>query len=677
MGTDMADTQIAPVLPDERSLPRWEVETQDLSNYVQEIFSSFKTARLPFEELWEECWYNYLGQYQPSKAWRKKTEGTRGRSRIFIKLTTLKCHTAHAKLIDIFAGKGTVPFDATPANAEELGIPIDEAKKIVAKKVDAIREHFKKIELEEKLDTAALEMCILGSAVLKGPIVETRRVPRVRKRQLYGMPVDQIDAEVTPYEVYHEYETYPTFDHVPLWEYYVDPNARTTADSIGEIHFQRLLPAQFRRLAYQGGYNKEAVMEAARRATATDADDKTYIQLADNYMGSQGTKDLRVSALEYQGLVPVHLLTAAGVRVPEDVDPEDSIEAIVALGADGIVLKAALNPLGRRQFLLCPYKKQPNSIYGMGVAGAMRDSQKMINSGARLYIDNKALSGSGMTAVNIDRINTKRTQNMEVYPGKVWYIQGNFAPKDAIDSINFTDVTMGLRELIEMFERFADEETGIPKYTQGMQDSFLNKTATGMSMLMTQANINLKTVLKNIDDYWIEPAVEATDEWFTAFGGGHALPMKIKATGADSIIAKEIKMENYMKFLSLTGANPQDAIFMDRVKLMKAIARLLETEDVMRADEEISQIMQEMSARGSAPPDWRETVSIDKLYLLLSRSEQVQILEGLGIQPDRSYPALPTDGGSTSLSPAQERGTGGGAQDRPPVFNSATAGAAA
>jgi len=631
----------------------------ELSNYVRDIFNAFKTARRPFEETWEECWYNYLGQYQPANVWKRKTEGRKYRSKIFIKLTTLKCNTAHSKIVDIYSGRGTIPFDAMPVDYEASGIPIDEAKKIVSQKTGRLREHFKKIELEEKLDTAALECCILGTAVLKGPIVETKRVPRLRKKTIGGVPIDQIDPDVNPYEVYHEYETYPTFDYIPLWEYYVDANARTNAESIGEIHFQRLLPAKFRQLAFQGGYDAEAVFEAARRATTTDADDTKYIQLADNYMGVQGEKDMRVSVLEYQGLVPVRLISSSGIEVPEDVQEEDSIEAIVVLAADGTVIKACVNPLGKRQFKICPYKKRPGYIYGMGVSESMRDSQKMINSAARLLIDNKALSGNGMIGINLDRINTKRTKNLDVYPGKTWYVKGNFAPRDAISSVSFPDVTMGLRELIEMFERFADEETGLPKYTSGIQNSFLNKTATGMSMLMTQANINIKTVLKNIDDCWIEPIVEDMDEWFSEFEDSIRLPMKIKATGADSIIAKEIKLENYMKFMQITSS-PQDAIFMNRVKLMKAIARLLETEDVMLMDEEIKEIIKEMSIRSSAPKDIREMVDLDRLFPLITRNEQMQILKAIGIEPDMNVPALSSPaGGSSSLSPAGEQDMGG------------------
>jgi hypothetical protein len=626
----------------------------NLVNYVKGIWEAFKSGRKPWEDIWEECWFNFLGQYQTGTVWKKESEGTGNRSKAFIKLTALKCNTAHSKIVDVMFAGGQFPFDLTPIKVLELGMTIDEAQKMVKASKEAMLDHFKDIELPEIMDTGILEMAILGTGVLKGPIIENRKKQSVEVRQIAGIPAGEFGNGTQPYEIKSYIESLAVVDHVPLWEYYVDVNAKTTADSIGEIHFQRMLPANFRKLALQGGYDREAVMEAARRASAVtnDSEDFTYIQLGDNYMGTQGEKDDRVSTLEFWGLVPVEYLQETGCELPDDVDDEDSIEALVVLGADGIILKVCVNPIGRRPFYVCPYKKRPHVIYGVGVAEAMRDSQKMVNSSARMIIDNKALSGNGMVAINLDRVNTKRTKNLKVYPGKTWYTKGNFKPRDVIDSVSFADITNGLRELMDMFIRFSDEETGLPKYTEGTQDTFLNKTATGMSMLMTQANINLKAVMRNIDDYWIEPMTEAFYEWFRDIQpekGVASVPVKVKATGCDSMMAKEIKVENLFKFIQATSS-PSDAIFTDRIKIIKKIGDYLETSEVIKTDDEIVQIMEELTRQAGTPKDVREMVDLDRLYPLLARSEQIQILEQLGIQPDPNF-VPPVVGANTKPSP--------------------------
>ena len=597
-----------------------------LVRYVLDIFESFKTARSPFEEAWEEAWLNYLGQYQDKTAWRSKTEGTGGRSRIFIKLTALKCNTAHAKIVDsLFANGELVPYGLVPLSTN--GDPRDAAMAAEEWRKSVLDPHFSRIDLPEIISDATLELTILGTAVLKGPVLAPQRSRVVVDRGAGGVGIET------------GIEMVASVEHIPLWEYYVDTNAKTPAQSIGEIHFRRMLPQEFRDLAGGGGYDPAAVREAARRASNQDPSDTRYIQMADNYMGEHGVKDARVSSLEFWGLVPAAHLAEAGTLLPEGTEEEDSLEACVCLGADGIVTKAIVNPTGVRPFKVCPYKKRPHQAYGQGVAEAMRDSQKMINSIARLIIDNKALSGNGMVGVNLDRINVKRTKDLSVYPGKTWFIKGNYSPQEAIGTVGFQDVTLGLKDLLEQFERFADEETGIPKYSHGEQGSFLNKTAAGMSMLMAQANLNIKTAMRNIDNAWIEPLVEAFYDWFAGNGSGPRLPFKIKAAGTDSIIAKEIRLENLSKFIT-AAANPMFAPFVDQAKAIREMGRLLEI-DLVRSEEEVAQILAQMQSQNGPGKSLKETVDIDRLYPYLTRAEQMQVLESLGIRPD---PALPPGG---------------------------------
>jgi hypothetical protein len=265
----------------------------------------------------------------------------------------------------------------------------------------------------------------------------------------------------------------------------------------------------------------------------------------------------------------------------------------------------------------------------------MRDSQKMINSATRMLIDNKALSGNGVIGMIWNKIDWKKTGTAEIYPGKTIYFKDGTNIQEAMGQITFTDVTSGLRELIELFERFSDEETGIPKYTSGDSGSFLNKTATGISMLMTAANVNLKSVMQNIDDFWIEPIVEGFYRWFMEMGEDHSnkIPLKIKATGADSLMAKEMKLENLLKAKQITNGQPA-ALFIDDAKFWKEVFNILEIPEVMRSDEQIQQIIEVAGQQASQGKDMRELIRIDQIFALLSGMEQAQLLEEMGIKPD-------------------------------------------
>jgi hypothetical protein len=95
-----------------------------------------------------------------------------------------------------------------------------------------------------------------------------------------------------------------------------------------------------------------------------------------------------------------------------------------------------------------------------------------------------------------------------------------------------------------------------------------------------------------------------------------------------------------MKFMQITSA-PQDAMFIDRIKLMKRIAGILEAGDLMRTDEEIKGIMAQLTQQATTPKDMKEYVALDKLYPYLTRNEQAQVLMSLGIQPDQNPSSPP------------------------------------
>jgi hypothetical protein len=70
---------------------------------------------------------------------------------------------------------------------------------------------------------------------------------------------------------------------------------------------------------------------------------------------------------------------------------------------------------------------------------------------------------------------------------------------------------------------------------------------------------------------------------------------------------------------------------------MKEIFRILETDDLMRSDEEVKALIEQMAKQAGAPKDLREMVDIDRLYPFLYGSERVQILEQLGVAADQAH----------------------------------------
>jgi len=135
------------------------------------------------------------------------------------------------------------------------------------------------------------------------------------------------------------------------------------------------------------------------------------------------------------------------------------------------------------------------------------------------------------------------------------------------------DVSEGWQTLIALSERLSDDDTAITKYSQGDDSPALNKTATGISMIMNASSLPIKEVISNIDRMWIEPMIQALIEWDMKYldpetvkillGEKEAVVwktiqqfgktsfMKWFATGAKSFMMREVLMHKLQGFLQL------------------------------------------------------------------------------------------------------------------------------
>lgn len=631
-----------------------------LSCYVMDLFQEFKNGRRPFEDKATEWWNNFLSQYQSGKTWRTK-EGEGNRSRIFVKVTQQKCYTAHAKTMDAIGTE--IPFDFEPLdNLDYQQIPPEQVVEAIRYRKRYVSDYLKFTKAIDSVDDVVLSATIMPAAILKGPIRIVERQAVVKRRMIMGMPAEQVSPEFPPYMIVMEPVEKYIFEEVPFWDYYVDCNVKKTGHSVGEIHYKRMKPQDFRDLMDDPGYDAEQ-MKAAIQAIETltsalpDMDnDKTQEMLGDKFNGFEAIKDKKIPVVEFQGLVCAKKLREFGGpdAVPEDIPDDHDVEAFVTVVAAGNnpVIRAQFNYFGYRQFMVVGVKKIPNTVYKNSTAGLMDDSQSVINSSTRILIDNKALSGNGCLWVNKDKIDWNKTGNAEVYPRKTFFGKGGATKDESIGSITFPDVSLGLKDLMMMFMQIADDETGIPKYSQGDASSnFLNKTATGMSMIMGAANVNLKPFLRNLDESVFEPMVERLDALFSLLGKYPAqfnIPLKIRATGTVSLIARELIVENAIKLLQITQ-NPQDATIVKRRELIKDIADKLGLAKFTNNDQEMQRIemmLMQQQAKMKAEPK----VDIDKLFPYMSRIEQAQVLQSIGIQPDPNYipppPAAPAGGKS-------------------------------
>jgi hypothetical protein len=206
----------------------------------------------------------------------------------------------------------------------------------------------------------------------------------------------------------------------------------------------------------------------------------------------------------------------------------------------------------------------------------MDDSQQIMNGHARMAIDNLALSGS--LVFDVDETMLVGGQSMEIYPGKVFRRQSGMQGQ-SIHGLKFPNTSQENMMMFDKFRQLADEQTGIPSYSHGMTGvQSMTRTASGMSMLLGAASLNIKTVVKNLDDFLLKPLGQSYFQWNMQFFEGKLDTegdLEIKAMGTNSLMQKEVRSQRLTMFLQ-TAQNPAVAPFVKMSKLISELAYSLD-----------------------------------------------------------------------------------------------------
>jgi hypothetical protein len=264
------------------------------------------------------------------------------------------------------------------------------------------------------------------------------------------------------------------------------------------------------------------------------------------------------------------------VDIPSELKNADQLSVNIWI-ANGQVLRLVMNPFTPAYipYFAAPYEMNPYSIFGVGIAENMDDTQTLMNGFMRMAVDNAALSGNLL--IEVDETNLVPGQDLSVYPGKVFRRQGG-APGQAVFGTKFPNVS---NENMQMFDKarvLADESTGFPSFAHGQTGvSGVGRTASGISMLMSAANGSIRNVVKNIDDYLLAPLGKAFFNFNMQFDFDEEIKgdLEVKARGTESLMANEVRSQRLMQFLQVVQ-NPALAPFARMDYIVREIAKSMD-----------------------------------------------------------------------------------------------------
>lgn len=529
------------------------------------------------------------------------------RSKVFHPITRTKTQTAYARIIDLLFQSNaahwevyatTVP-EIDPrkksmlakqiaiatgqiASDEELEFVVKDLADVTAKRMSReMEDQLVDIGYDQEMKSGILECCILGTGALKG--VETKVV---RSENWVQGPAG--------WELKSTEKQSPDIKHVSVFDLFPDPYATTPAELSGIFQTHILTRRQTEDLKNYPGFDTAKIDEIlAENAKGNHTEEYHEIErrrIAGYNISTAASG--RFMVLEYWGDVTGRELQACGC----EVEDEGAIYQANVWTCGAYTLMARLNPNKpeRIPYNIFPYKRVPHAFWGIGVPREMRSSQTTINTTVRVALDNLAISGGPMAEVNTSLLAPGESVT-DLHPWRIIQRAGGDPSHPAVRYYQPGNVTAELIQMMEVFRRFADEETSLPSYTHGEQTASLNATASGMSQLMAAAQVVTKSTIKNIDDFLVRPLIKSLYDWNMKWSDNERIKgdMQIDARGSTALISKEVQSQRLIQFAGMTN-NPTDAPLTKRVQLLREIAESLDidAEKSVMTDDELEKSQQ-------------------------------------------------------------------------------------
>lgn len=547
----------------------------------------------------------FEGKYDPEKLVQIKRFGG---SEVYSRLVAVKCRGASALLRDVYLGADR-PWDIAPqpdppvppeiqasivqlvateaASAQQAGQPVMQdhvhtryvglmhaaqqaARRNAMSQADAAADKVDDI-LEAGNFYGALteflaDLPLFPYGVIKGPVV--RMVPKMT--WVNGRPILQNKAQMF-------------WERINPFNLYWTPGV-TRIEESEIIERKRLTRADLNDLLGLPGYDEAAVRAALQDYNNGLRDwlDWPDTEEALNEARENPSMNLShmIDAIEYHGNVQGHMLLSQGVdpKLIPDLDRDYSVQSWV-VGRH--TLKTQLNPSPRQRhpYYMTSFEKVPGTVIGHGLPDILEDIQEIANATLRALVNNMGIASGPQVVVNTDMLSPTENPD-EMYPWKRWYVSAD-PQANGNKPIDFFQPNSNAQEMLSIYtamSAMADDISAIPRYATGESLSGgAGRTASGLSMLMGNAQKILQTVAANVDTDILKPLLTAlydlimlTDTTGMLSGGE-----QVTVNGVHVAMQRETERQKQLQFLQITG-NPIDAQIVGtigRARVLRAVAQ--------------------------------------------------------------------------------------------------------
>jgi hypothetical protein len=660
---------------------------QQLAAQLRRHWQLARDAKLQIEELMMDAMRSKRGIYSPAKLARIREAG---QSEIYMMLFATKARQAKALISDIILGTSddkpwtikptpdpVLPQDVVqvilqatenvvtqaamgvPMSPQEIRLGLREVKDAATAMVyeeAKIRCERAETKLEDilvegrfiqNMDSFLDDLMVYKTAFIKGPVI-------LKTGSLQWQP--QPDGTSAPVAAW---ENKPYWQRVDPLMIYPAPWSRTVDDGY-LIERHKLSPGALSDMIGTPGYSDDAIRAVLDQYGQGGLQEwlqidsmRQQVELKTGVIGLTAQEGDLIEALQYWGQVTGKALREWGMG-PDEVPDEAKVYDVECWLIKDWVIKAVINadPLGARPYYGASYERIPGAFWGNCLYDVMRDCEDMCNAAARSLANNMAVASGPQVWVNNDRMPVGEDITA-LYPWKVWQTTSDPMGSTAAP-MGFFQPDSNAQPLMAVFDKFsllADEVTGIPRYMTGLGGGMgeAGRTASGTSMMISNANKTVKNLIAQLDVYITEPVVTSVYQFVMRYNPDKDIKgdLQVIARGALSLVVKDATAQRRNEFLAAT-ANPIDMSIIGisgRTALLREQAKSLD----MNVDEVVPSTLQRTMQERIANAQMQMALGPQGSPQRLAAAQQAQAPQPQQGAPDARPPGgpavpLPSDG---------------------------------
>lgn len=567
-----------------RSMP-----LDDLSQLITEKYEKAREFRTTQEDLWRSAYDAYSAKYPTSLNHASELAEERG---IYINLTRRKVQNASIRLTSMLLNDGKIPFTVKPSRKPRF-VPEDLQSESPQEELyfralnmeKRIRDILDSTDYSQTLHDVVHEMCLYGTGIIKSVSLVRNNYPVYRSVST-DEGIRQVESQI-------EEEIIPTANFVSCWNIFPSPECTSFKDAEYVIQRSFLSAIDIRKLAETGeGFLADRMFEALKenKGQHRSEDQSEHPTRGDESGSSDRQKGYEL--LEFWGK-----LDSKDLGPYLDIDEDDMsgmLDVVITCIGDTVV-RIRENPFdGQIPFYSCNWQRSPERIWGDGIWYSVRDIQSVMNFSYAMMIEGKHLSSVPMTVIDPNAFESGEDTE-RVQAGKQYRTKPGVDVNSAFKPVIIPDVTQGLVPLIQMLQQESDLDTGLAPIGMGQDSPYQTRTATGMSLLNTNANRQTASVVRSVSNM-ITGSITAIYRWLMVDSEDASIKGDFEAVcqGYERYVADEIHNTQLLSFLQVAGQSPQLQNFFNFEHLAKPLARAfnMEPELVVKTQEQVAQEQQ-------------------------------------------------------------------------------------